>query len=623
MKAFAVVLFLCLLGMSASPARADVPNLMTVQGRLTDVSDVILPDGTYSIRFRVYDDEFAGNVIWESTTPVPVNGGLFTVSLAIPDTVFNSPNRWLGIKVDLNPEGTPRQRLTSVGYAHRSGQWSSLGDNIHRAIGNIGVGTSTPLRRFHVYDGPGNPTVARFEGTSSSTTVVEFSNTSSGTVWEQGVTGNVSSLTPGSMYFYRQGSSVLPFMINQNDQVGMGTNTPFRRLHVYDGSGTQHRVARFETNNTTASVVELGNTNNNHVWEWGVAGSSAGIPPSGSMYFYHLGSAEAPFVISPYGSNFIGIGEPFPACRLHVHGETDPIVARFENSSSVATVIEVLNTNNVFSAHWQLGVGGPDASVGNRSFYINRVGGGLPLIIDQDGRVGIGNLPPFFAALDVEAPGGGGISSTASGSFVNALSGYATGPSSWGVYGTGTEWAGYFTGNVRVTGAINLAAVSSTVDHPLDPANKSLTHSGVESPDMKNIYDGVVVTDANGNATVTMPDWFEAANRDFRYQLTVIGEFAQAIVSEEMAGNRFSIKTDKPNVKVSWQVTGIRQDAYANAHRAPVEELKPVKERGFYIHPELFDQPEEKGVTWAQRPEMMKQMKERREKATATSTPPQ
>jgi hypothetical protein len=40
-------------------------------------------------------------------------------------------------------------------------------------------------------------------------------------------------------------------------------------------------------------------------------------------------------------------------------------------------------------------------------------------------------------------------------------------------------------------------------------------------------------------------------NRDFRYQLTVIGTFAQAIVVTEIANGSFSIKTDKPNVKVS------------------------------------------------------------------------
>ncbi|MGC4059168.1 MAG: hypothetical protein QM743_13780 [Chitinophagaceae bacterium] len=84
---------------------------------------------------------------------------------------------------------------------------------------------------------------------------------------------------------------------------------------------------------------------------------------------------------------------------------------------------------------------------------------------------------------------------------------------------------------------------------------------------MMNLYNGNVTTSASGDATITLPDYFAALNKDFKYQLTCIGTFAQAIVSEEISGNTFKIKTDKPNVKVSWQVSGVRQDAAANYYR--------------------------------------------------------
>jgi hypothetical protein len=106
-----------------------------------------------------------------------------------------------------------------------------------------------------------------------------------------------------------------------------------------------------------------------------------------------------------------------------------------------------------------------------------------------------------------------------------------------------------------------------------------------------------------------LPDWFEALNRDFRYQLTVLGQFAQAIVLTKVANHQFSIKTDKPNVEVSWQVTGIRHDAWADAHRIPVEEMKPEKERGSYRHPELYNAPAENSLSWARHPRVMNQMK--------------
>ncbi len=162
-------------------------------------------------------------------------------------------------------------------------------------------------------------------------------------------------------------------------------------------------------------------------------------------------------------------------------------------------------------------------------------------------------------------------------------------------------YAGYFNGNVYVGGTLSKAGGSFKIDDPLDPGHKYLSHSFVESPDMKNIYDGTIVTDAQGNATVTMPDWFEALNQDFRYQLTCMGQFAQAIVATEITNNTFTIKTDKPNVKVSWQVTGTRHDAWANAHRIPVEEDKPEKEQGTFLHPQEIGMPESMGVNYARR----------------------
>jgi hypothetical protein len=156
--------------------------------------------------------------------------------------------------------------------------------------------------------------------------------------------------------------------------------------------------------------------------------------------------------------------------------------------------------------------------------------------------------------------------------------------------------AAKFRGKVEITGTLSKGGGSFKIDHPLDPANRYLYHSFVESPDMMNIYNGNVVTDEHGVATVVLPDWFEALNRDFRYQLTVIGEFAQAIVAQEIEDGRFVIRTDKPGVKVSWQVTGIRHDPFAEANRIPVEEDKPDAERGLYLHAEAFGLPPEMAI---------------------------
>ncbi|HNX49592.1 MAG TPA: hypothetical protein PKL08_05475 [Thermoanaerobaculaceae bacterium] len=172
--------------------------------------------------------------------------------------------------------------------------------------------------------------------------------------------------------------------------------------------------------------------------------------------------------------------------------------------------------------------------------------------------------------------------------------------------------AGYFNGNVAVTGTLSKGGGSFKIDHPLDPENKYLYHSFVESPDMMNIYNGNVVTDSSGLAVVQLPNWFEALNSDFRYQLTVIddsNDFVLAKVVREIIDNRFVLRTSRPGVKVSWQVTGIRKDAFAVAHRIPVEEDKPQEERGYYLHPGAFGQPEEKSIEWVHHPEMMRPLR--------------
>ena len=189
-----------------------------------------------------------------------------------------------------------------------------------------------------------------------------------------------------------------------------------------------------------------------------------------------------------------------------------------------------------------------------------------------------------------------------------------------GLYGESVnDYAAILGGKVKITGNLEKAGGSFKIDHPLDPANKYLCHSFVESPDMKNVYDGVVVLDRKGKAEIELPDWFGILNKDFRYQLTAIGAPGPNLyIAEEISdmatntntkyssksssnknnnSSRFKIAGGTSGMKVSWQVTGIRKDPWANANRIQVEEDKPAKERGYYLHPDLYGQPEEKGIS--------------------------
>lgn len=167
----------------------------------------------------------------------------------------------------------------------------------------------------------------------------------------------------------------------------------------------------------------------------------------------------------------------------------------------------------------------------------------------------------------------------------------------WAVHGSSNNgYAGYFMGDVYVNGNLSKATGGFKIDHPLDPENKYLQHSFVESPDMMNVYNGNVLLDAKGEAVVELPEYFEALNRDFRYQLTCIGGFAPVYIEEKISDNRFKIAGGKKGMEISWQITGIRQDAYARANRIVVEEDKTTEERGYYLHPTAYGLTEEKGI---------------------------
>ncbi|MFD5560606.1 hypothetical protein [Kitasatospora griseola] len=178
---------------------------------------------------------------------------------------------------------------------------------------------------------------------------------------------------------------------------------------------------------------------------------------------------------------------------------------------------------------------------------------------------------------------------------------FDAGVNAWGSTGltaSGITLGADISNNLRVNGVIvSAGSARFVIDHPLDPAETTLTHAFVASPEQKNVYDGVVTLDDTGAATVTLPDWFDALNQHFRYQLTPIGAPAPGLyVSARISGNTFSVAGGPPGGEVSWQVTGVRLDKWARANPLTPVAAKSAEHRGRFLHPTVFDQPAERGI---------------------------
>lgn len=321
-------------------------------------------------------------------------------------------------------------------------------------------------------------------------------------------------------------------------------------------------------------------------WSYSLVGDGTNTfinrPTGGTMHFREGNGDE--MTIIPGGA--VGIGTFTPGAQLEVDAQWGA------TPSSIGIAV--------------MGAAAPAGSGADGNTGISAGGGNGDLTNGSDDTGGTGIVAQGGNGVPQGGRGGwffGGLGTTMGG---DGILSYTGGP---GAY------AGNFSGDLNVTGAIFAGTKDFKIDHPSDPANKYLYHASVESSEMMNIYTGNAILDGNGAATIALPDWFEALNGDFRYQLTAIGAAAPGLhVAAEVANNQFSIAGGAPGMKVSWQVTAVRHDAFAKAHPLVVEQEKNANERGFYIHPELYGQSNDKQIEWGRSPAAMRHMKEQRDR---------
>lgn len=306
------------------------------------------------------------------------------------------------------------------------------------------------------------------------------------------------------------------------------------------------------------------------------------------------GATGAPGATGPAGAN----GSAGPTGATGPTGANGFVTLPFSGSDNAAESFKVTNTGGGVSIK---GVGGTGTGViGEGTIGVAGFGttaGGTGVTGSGGANGGSGGGAGVIGTGNDNGTGVVGLGGNSGGTGVRGV-GMGGGTGIVGVGSGSANLAGKFEGNVDITGSLTKGSGTFKIDHPLDPENKFLYHSFVESPDMMNVYNGNVTLDANGYAVITLPQYFEVLNKDFRYQLTPIGNPGKRVlyIAQEITNNQFAIGGGKPGMKVSWQVTGVRKDPYAEVHRVQVEVEKNDNEKGLFLHPEEYGQPKERGI---------------------------
>ncbi len=598
---FRMALFFGLL-LIASTATAAVPGLISYQGRLTTASGDPVSDGAYFVRFQIYDAPVGGTSLWNSNIqPVQTKDGVYTYVLGqdvpFPNGLFSGGNRWLGVTVGVDPELSPRQQFlaapfTFVSQNADSVNWSGIknlpagfADGVDDNSGDItAINTSGGLTGGAT-SGDANLSIANGGVTSSHIADGQIGDAdlnAAANIASTKINGTAATLSGANTFV---NSNVFDLSLRISDSTFRADgNGIFIGRDAAPGIGYLLQARRNYNTATTkyGLYTRIENVGTGPLYGSYSAAFATTVGDAGAGITYGTYSYSESDNISRYGSysaayandRAITSGESFGAYGYAGDGFTAYGVYGYAASAETGRGVQGYATGN------SVGSTGVFAEAENDPTLRGVYG------TAHNGSTGWG----VWGAASNNSTGYG-VYGEASGNTTNyAVYGFTT------CCNLANHWAGYFYGNVNVTGTLYTPVFVQRIDHPLDPENQGLQLSGMVSPEMTNVLSGNATTDQSGEALVNLPEYFTAMSTDYRYQLTVIGQFAQAIVAREIENNRFLITSDKPNVKVSWQVTALRNDSFAKTNRTQVEFVKSSEQLGRYFQPQAFGLGSESGV---------------------------
>ncbi|MCD4656946.1 MAG: hypothetical protein K8S87_05320 [Planctomycetes bacterium] len=615
---FVVFVVLCFFASSAM-AQASSKNTLTLHGQLFDIAGEPAV-GAHSIKVTINNASTGGSALFEEEHDVTVlSEGSYTVIIGdgvmpgtsvntngIPASVFASDNWYLGIKVDTDNEMTPRIRITSAPYAISAGDLSGFvasdfvtktelagegflkteTDPVYIAapaasITNSGSGLVTTGTERTNWDAAYSWGDHRLAGYLTSASALNADNITTGTISAARIPGlDASKIVSGTLAVGR-----IPNLDASKITTGTFNNARINWASPSAIGSTTPSTGAFTTLDVRSYIY-----NNGSSYGGDVAFSDDLVPRTNG--FYNLGTSSTRWGRLHVNGIYLNgaLRTSWPTGNIITGNGSNGRLALWNSGSDIT-----YNTSINYSGS-SIACGTSATSAYKVYGYYNSSNYGY-LGSSSTGVYGQSSTYGVYGNGSFGVYGAGG----SYGIYGRGSYGVYGNGTTYGIYGTGGVYAGYFSGNVRVTGSISKGGGWFLIDHPLDPENKTLRHSFVESPEDLCMYRGTVTIGQNGDAVVQMPDYFKALTMENEATVTLTSIGKPFLVGYDWNENysEFTVYGDSGR-KVSYIVLADRDDPVMHKLRKDVVEEKGNGnfEKGTLLYPEAFGYPKEKGYDY-------------------------